>query len=223
MKAMILAAGRGERMRPLTDTTPKPLLRAGGKPLIVWTLERLARAGIRDIVVNVSHLGEQIRAALGDGAAWHVDIRYSPEEVALETAGGIANALALLGTEPFIATAADVFCDFDFGRLRDALPRLDKAHLVLVPNPPHHPGGDFGLDGSAVRHGALPRYTFSGTGLYEPSLFDGIAPGTRIQLAAVLCGAIDAGAVSGEVHSGAWRDIGTPERLAALEADLSAR
>ena len=221
MKAMILAAGRGERMRPLTDTTPKPLLRAGGKPLIVWTLERLQRAGIRDIVINVSHLPDQILAALGDGARWDVRIRYSLEAVALETAGGIANALGLLGTEPFIATAADIYSEFDFARLRDAALRLNKAHLVMVPNPAHHPQGDFALQEGTVRAVDGPRWTFSGTGLYDPDLFRGITPGTKMQLATVLRGAMEAGAITGELYAGEWRDIGTPDRLAALDRDLA--
>lgn len=220
MKTMILAAGRGERMRPLTDSTPKPLLEAGGKPLIVWTLERLLRAGMRDIVINVSHLGEQIRAALGDGSRWDASIRYSVEPVALETAGGIVNAMHLLGAEPFIATAADTFCDFDFARLRKVPVR--KAHLVLVPNPRHHPDGDFGLDGGSVLNQPR-RFTFSATGLYHPALFSGVIPGSKAQLATLLRRAIDAGEVTGEIHGGEWRDIGTPERLAILNRDLSRR
>ena len=152
MKAMILAAGRGERMRPLTDVTPKPLLRAGAKPLIVWTLERLREGGIREIVINHAHLGAQIEAALGDGSKYGVSLRYSPEREALETAGGIANALELLGDAPFIAAAGDVYCDFDCGKLRSRDLGGSLAHLVLVPNPTHNPKGDFALDGSALRN-----------------------------------------------------------------------
>jgi MurNAc alpha-1-phosphate uridylyltransferase len=217
---MILAAGRGERMRPLTDTTPKPLLEAGGKPLIVWTLERLLNAGLCEFVINVSHLGSQIQAALGDGSRWGASILYTVEPVALETAGGIANAMHLLGTGPFIATAADIFCDYDFATLRET--PVTAAHLVLVPNPPHHPGGDFGLEGSRVLNEPR-RYTFSATGLYHPSLFAGVVPGQKAQLATLLRAAIDRGEVSGELHRGEWRDIGTPERLDALNRDLYSR
>jgi N-acetyl-alpha-D-muramate 1-phosphate uridylyltransferase len=214
---MILAAGRGERMRPLTDEKPKPLLEAGGKPLIVWTMERLLRAGVNDFVVNVSHLGAQIQAALGDGSRWNATIRYTVEPVALETAGGIANALHLLGPEPFIATAADIFSDYDFAGLCDRA--APKAHLVLVPNPPHHRGGDFGLEGPRVVNEPR-RYTFSATGLYHPSLFESVVPGEKAQLATLLRKAIDEGHVTGEVHAGEWRDIGTPDRLEALNRDL---
>jgi N-acetyl-alpha-D-muramate 1-phosphate uridylyltransferase len=223
MKAMILAAGRGERMRPMTDLTPKPLLPAGGQPLIVWTIERLRRAGIDELVINVSHLGEQICEALGDGRRWGVRIAYTMEPMALETAGGIANALPLLGTEPFIATAADLFSDFDFGRLRAAVPSLKQAHLVLVPNPPHHAGGDFVLEQGIVRDSIGTRLTFSGTGLYRPDLFKSIVPGTKGQLATLLRAAMARQEVTGELHRGAWRDIGTPERLTALDRDLASR
>jgi MurNAc alpha-1-phosphate uridylyltransferase len=219
MKAMILAAGRGERMRPLTDSTPKPLLQAGGKPLIVWTLERLVAAGFCDIVINVAHLGGQIRAALDDGARWNARIRYSVEPEALETAGGIAKALPLLGEGPFIATAADVFADYDFGALRRRMNDPASAHLVLVANPPHNPNGDFGLAGERVTNER--RFTFSATGLYRAGLFEGIAPGSKAALAPLLRRAIDAGDVTGELHTGRWRDIGTPERLQALDRDLS--
>jgi MurNAc alpha-1-phosphate uridylyltransferase len=214
---MILAAGRGERMRPLTDRTPKPLLQAGGKPLIVWTLERLLQAGVREFVINVSHLGEQISGALGDGSSWGASIRYTVEPVALETAGGIANAMHLLGARPFIATAADIYCDYDFAKLVDR--PVASAHLVLVPNPAHHPGGDFGLDGALVLNEPR-RYTFSATGLYDPSLFDGVPRGEKAQLATLLRAAIDRGEVTGELHAGEWRDIGTPDRLDALNRDL---
>src|SRR5688572_27049510 len=146
MRAMILAAGRGERMRPLTGATPKPLLEAGGKPLIVWTIERLVRAGFRDLVINVSHLGERIESALGDGRRWDARIRYSREAEPLETAGGIATALALLGSEPFAVVNGDIYTDFDFSGLHSALSDSTVAHLVLIDNPPHHPTGDFGLE-----------------------------------------------------------------------------
>ena len=221
MKAMILAAGHGERMRPLSDVTPKPLLQAGGKPLIVWTLERLRDGGIREIVINHAHLGAQIESALGDGDRYGVRIRYSPEREALETAGGIANALDLLGDSPFIAVAGDIYCDWDFAKIcsRDLAGNL--AHLVLVPNPPHHLEGDFALDQSALRNDGLPRHTFSGIALYHPRLFTGLAPGSRHKLAPLLREAADAGKASGELHTGHWFDIGTPQRLAELDHRLS--
>ena len=221
MKAMILAAGHGERMRPLSDITPKPLLQAGGKPLIVWTLERLRDGGIREIVINHAHLGAQIESALGDGDRYGVRIRYSPEREALETAGGIANALDLLGDAPFIAVAGDIYCDWDFAKIcsRDLAGNL--AHLVLVPNPPHHLEGDFALDQSALRNDGLPRHTFSGIALYHPRLFAGLAPGSRHKLAPLLREAADAGKASGELHTGHWFDIGTPQRLAELDHKLS--
>lgn len=221
MKAMILAAGHGERMRPLSDVTPKPLLQAGGKPLIVWTLERLRDGGIREIVINHAHLGAQIESALGDGDRYGVRIRYSPEREALETAGGIANALDLLGDAPFIAVAGDIYCDWDFAKIcsRDLAGNL--AHLVLVPNPPHHLEGDFTLDQSALRNDGLPRHTFSGIALYHPRLFAGLAPGSRHKLAPLLREAADDGKASGELHTGHWFDIGTPQRLAELDHRLS--
>jgi MurNAc alpha-1-phosphate uridylyltransferase len=223
MKAMILAAGRGERMRPLTDATPKPLLPAAGKPIIVWTIEALARAGFRDIVINVSHLGEQIEAALHDGRRWDVAIRYSREAEPLETAGGIATALPLLGSEPFVVVNGDIHTDFDFARLRafGREPGADLAHLVLVDNPAHHPAGDFALHGGRLANDANARYTFSGVGAYRSALFEGIAPHTKAQLAALLRPQIDAQRVSGELHRGRWSDIGTPERLRDLEAVLA--
>ena len=221
MKAMILAAGRGERMRPLTDTVPKPLLQAGGKPLIVRTIEALRRAGVTDIVINHAHLGAEIERALGDGSAHGVRLRYSPETEALETAGGIAKALPLLGPHPFIVANGDVHSDFDYARLLDALAPESLAHLVLVPNPDHHPDGDFALEAGLVRLGSGPKFTFSGMGVYRPELFRGIVPGEKAKLAPRLRTAIDGGLVSGELHTGLWRDIGTPERLAELDRLLS--
>jgi MurNAc alpha-1-phosphate uridylyltransferase len=221
MRAMILAAGRGERMRPLTDATPKPLLVAGGKPLIAWLIERLAAAGWREIVINHAHLGARIEEALGDGAAWGVHIAYSREGEALETAGGIATALPLLGDAPFVAVNADIHCDFDFARLRDALRENADAHVVLVDNPAHHPAGDFTLDQGRVGNAASPRLTFAGIGVYRPRLFAGIAPGTRAPLAPLLRDAAERGALSGERHAGLWTDVGTPARLAELDARLS--
>ena len=231
MKAMILAAGRGERMRPLTDHTPKPLLPAGGKPLIVWHLERLAAAGLREVVINHAHLGRQIEAALGNGARWGLSISYSPEpEGALETAGGIANALPLLAAdEPFLVVNGDIYCDWDMARAVNALMPDDLAHLVLVPNPQHHPQGDFSLDGRAVgadiavtagRPSSMQSFTFSGIGVYRPQLFAGIRRGQAAQLAPLLRTAMAAGKVSGELHAGRWVDVGTPQRLAQLDSEL---
>ncbi|MGB7542343.1 MAG: nucleotidyltransferase family protein [Burkholderiales bacterium] len=216
MKAMILAAGRGERMRPLTDAKPKSLLEVRGKALIVRTIEALARAGFRELVINHAHLGSEIEAALGDGSRFGIAIRYSPEAEALETAGGIANALPLLGAGPFVVVNGDVFCDFDFSRLAGRALAQNLAHLVLVGNPPHHRQGDFSLTGDKVGTEGEPRWTFSGIGLYRPELFDGIGSGTRAQLAPLLRAAMAQQRVSGELHRGAWHDVGTPERLAAL-------
>jgi len=226
MKAMILAAGRGERMRPLTDETPKPLLAVGGKPLIVWHIEALVRAGIRDIVINHAHLGHLLEAALGDGGRYGARIAWSPEGEALETAGGIANALPLLGDEPFAVINGDIACDFDYARLTPAGTSLEArdllAHLVLVPNPPHHPQGDFALSDGRVAERGKPMYTFSGIGLYSPALFAGIARGAKAQLAPLLRAAMPDGKVSGELYAGRWMDVGTPERLAELDRLLSA-
>ncbi|MEO8038038.1 MAG: N-acetylmuramate alpha-1-phosphate uridylyltransferase MurU [Betaproteobacteria bacterium] len=223
MKAMILAAGRGERMRPLTDSTPKPLLEAGGKPLIVRHLEALARAGIREVVINHAHLGALIESALGNGARYGVSIRYSPEGEALETAGGIATALPLLGTEPFLVVNGDIHIDADFGALArtvlaGAPPPL--AHLLLVDNPAHHPHGDFALaDGFASADGD-PRLTFSGVGVYSPALFAGIAPRTKAKLAPLLLAAARERRVTAQRHPGYWLDVGTPARLAELDHHL---
>lgn len=226
MKAMILAAGRGERMRPLTDEMPKPLLTAGGKPLIVWHIEALVRAGLRDLVINHAHLGHQLEAALGDGARFGARIAWSPEAEALETAGGIANALPLLGEEPFAVINGDIACDFDFSQLRDTAAMMRNAgalaHLVLVPNPSHHPQGDFALRGGKVTARDAQMLTFSGIGLYDPLLFAGIARGVKARLAPLLRAAIGEGKVSGELHAGRWMDVGTPERLAELDKILSA-
>jgi len=217
---MILAAGRGERMRPLTDRTPKPLLPVAGKPLIVWHLERLAKAGYRDIAINHAHLPDQIEGLLDDGSAWGVNIRYSAEPPgALETAGGIANALPLLGDDPFLVVNGDIWCDLDFA----TLPKLadgDLAHLVLVPNPPHHPNGDFDL--LEGRAGASPRLTFSGIGLYRPHLFASVERGRPAKLAPLLREAMAANRVSGQIHNGRWVDVGTPERLTALDEEVRA-
>ncbi len=212
-------------MRPLTDETPKPLLRAGGKPLIVWHIEALVRAGIRDIVINHAHLGHRLEAFLGDGARFGAAIRYSPEGEALETAGGIANALPLLGEEPFAVINGDIACDFDCARLIRAASTLRDqgalAHLVLVPNPPHHPQGDFALHDGRVAERGEPMFTFSGIGLYAPALFAGIARGAKAKLAPLLRAAMPGGKVSGELHAGRWMDVGTPARLAELDRLLS--
>ena len=225
MKAMILAAGRGERMRPLTDTTPKPLLMAGGKPLIVWHLERLAACGFRDVVINHAHLGDRIEAALGDGRAFGLSIRYSPEPPgALETAGGIAHALPLLGSEPFLVVNGDVWCDWDFRRAH-ALSH-QHAHLVFVDNPPQHAGGDFCLDGETVRYAADrigPTYTYAGTGVFAPEFFTDVPDGAVMKLRPLLDAAIARRELSGEPHAGRWVDVGTPERLAELDRELRQR
>lgn len=221
MQAMILAAGRGERMRPLTDHTPKALLQVAGRPLIILIIEALARAGLCDIVINLAHLGEQIAAALDDGSTLGVRIRYSREPQALETAGGIAQALPLLGAAPFIAVNADVYSDYDFSTLSRAAQQLTTdgplAHLVLVPNPPQHPAGDFGLDAGKVLADAAERHTFSGMGAYHPALFADIQRGSRARLADVLIAAMQRQQVTGEIYQGDWHDIGTPERLAAVD------
>jgi len=221
MKAMILAAGRGERMRPLSDSIPKCLLEVRGKSLIVRLIEALARAGVRDVVINHAHLGHMIEAALGDGRRYGVAIRYSAEGVALETAGGIAKALPLLGGAPFLGVNGDIFCDFDFSALAARVLGGDLAHLVLVENPPHHPRGDFSLHGSRVTEAASPKATFSGIGLYQPALFAGIEPGARGQLAPLLRAAMARGLVSGEMHRGEWHDVGTPQRLAELNESVA--
>ena len=219
MRAMILAAGRGERMRPLTDHTPKPLLMAGGKPLIVWHIERLAAAGITELVINHAHLGQQIEDALGDGQQWQVTIRYSAEGTALETAGGIAYALPLLGDAPFLVVNGDVFTDIDYASL--ALPTGKLAHFVMVDNPPQHAAGDFALDNGLVLESAADRLTFSGVGVYHPSLFDSVQQGQAAKLAPLLKAAMQQQRVTGQHHHGLWHDIGTPERLEQLDHWLS--
>ena len=221
MRAMILAAGRGERMRPLTDHTPKPLLPIAGKPLIVHHLEALRAAGIVEIVINSGHLGAQLPAALGTGERWGVNIRWSPEPPeALETGGGIFQALPLLGAAPFIVVNGDVWSDFPFTHWTQAFNLKGLAHLLLVPNPPQHVNGDFVLlnHGQVAQYGA-PRYTFSGLSILRPELFADCQAG-RFPLAPLLRTAMDNGQVSGELYTGEWRDIGTPQRLAELDAQL---
>ncbi len=222
MRAMILAAGRGERMRPLTDVHPKPLLKVAGKALIEYHIENLVTAGIRDIVINTAWLGEQIPQQVGDGARWGVRIAYSHEGwPALETGGGIFKALPLLGEQPFLVVNGDVWSDWQL--LSPKLPaawRADTlAHLLLVPNPPQHPQGDFGLQDDLVTEFAGPRYTYSGIGFYHPALFAGCQPGA-FKLAPLLFDAARAGRITGELYHGQWHDIGTPERLSALDEVL---
>jgi MurNAc alpha-1-phosphate uridylyltransferase len=230
--AMIFAAGRGERMRPLTDTRPKPLLEVGGKPLIVWQIERLAQAGITRIVVNHAWLGEQLERALGDGARYGVQLLYSSESEALETAGGIAKALPLLeaGGAPsiFAAVSGDVFCEFDYARLAEPAARMAASgqplmHLVMVPNPVFHPRGDFSLDGAGrLSLDGAARYTFGNIGVYDTRMFHALAPGERRALTPYYRETIAAGLVSGELYEGRWENVGTPGQLQALDAELRA-
>lgn len=218
MKAMLLAAGRGERMRPLTDAVPKSLLQVGNKPLIVHHIEALRQAGIGDLVINLGYLGERISQVLGDGHRHGVRIAYSREpEDALETGGGIFQALCLLGSDPFAVINSDIWTDYDFAGL-PVLPR-GLAHLVLVDNPVQHPRGDFALDGNRVLTDGPQRLTFSGISVLRPELFRGCRPG-RFPLSPLLRRAITEDRVSGEYYPGAWRDIGTPERLDQLHSEL---
>ena len=216
MKAMILAAGRGERMRPLTALTPKPLLMVRGQPLIVWHVQALARAGIRQIVINLSGLGGQIRDALGTGAKFGVQLEYSDEGAEpLETGGGIFRALPKLGATPFLVVNGDTFTDLDFATL--ALTHDALAHLVLVPNPPHHPQGDFALEDGLLSDSGAPRYTYAGLAVFAPQFFAGCVPG-KFPLLPLLLRAMAQGRLRGELFQGLWSDVGTPERLAALNA-----
>ncbi len=209
-------------MRPLTDYTPKPLLQVGGKPLVTWHLERLAKAGFKEIVINHAHLGEQIEAALGNGAEWGVSIQYSAEKVALETAGGIANALPLLAEHeaddiPFLVVNGDIFIEIDFTLLKTALQPNSHAHLVLVNNPPQHPQGDFAIQDGMLKNAGAQRLTFSGVGVYRPTLFTGIVKGEPAKLAPLLRKAIDNNCATAQYYQGVWHDIGTPERLHNLD------
>jgi MurNAc alpha-1-phosphate uridylyltransferase len=214
---MILAAGRGERMRPLTDNTPKPLLCAGGKALIEYHLDSLARAGFESVVINHAHLGAQIEKALGDGSRYGLSIVYSAEGTALETGGGIFRALPLLGNEPFLVINGDIWTDYPYAQLRRQA--VELAHLVMVDNPPQHPQGDFVLREDRVHDGEGECLTFSGIGVYHPALFEGCADGA-FALAPILRQAMGQGKVSGEHYRGRWFDIGTPERLAMLDEML---
>jgi MurNAc alpha-1-phosphate uridylyltransferase len=218
MKAMILAAGLGTRMRPLTNKTPKPLLKVGGIPLIVWHIERLAHNDFKDIIINIAHLGYQIKDALGNGSQWGVNISYSDEqnEGALESAGGIVKALPLLGDETFLVLNADIFTDYEFQYHRKLADGI-LAHLILVPNPQHNPDGDFALDGHRVVD--VKQYTFSGIAYYSPELFKDVPYG-KSALAPLLRAAMKEGRVTGELYEGEWLDIGTPERLELLNTQL---
>ena len=229
MKAMIFAAGRGERMRPLTDTCPKPLLKVRGRPLIVWHVLNLVRAGITDIVINHAHLGHLIEQALGDGSNFGARIQYSPEAVALETAGAVAQARHLLGEEPFLAISGDIYCPyFDFEQVKDVLvdkdmwgnpyppDTRDVAWLYLVKNPAHHPRGDFALTLYSIANEGAPLWTFANIGVYRPEMFDAIAPGTRAQLGPLIRQYAARGVVGGEVFGGDWTNVGTAEQLQEL-------
>lgn len=234
MKAMIFAAGRGERMRPLTDTCPKPLLKVRGRPLIVWHILNLVRAGITDIVINHAHLGHMIEESLGNGAQFGASIVYSPEGTALETAGGVAKARHLLGDAPFVAVAADIYCPhFDFDAVKTALvdndvwgnplpaDKRDIAWLYLVKNPAHHPKGDFALNSFSIANDGEQRHTFSGIGVYRPEMFDQITAGQSAQIAPLLRQYAERGLVGGEIYRGDWTDVGTVERLTQLNAPLT--
>jgi len=223
VKVMILAAGRGERLRPLTEHTPKPLVEVGGATLLGRHLERLARAGFTRAVINVSHLAEQIVARFGDGAQAGIRIDWSREAEPLETAGGIAQARALLGAEPFLLVNADIWCDVDFSSLMNVQLGRRLSHLVLVPNPPWHPKGDFSLESGVIGNAPSPRYTYAGISVLSPRLVDGVAAGSKAQLAPLWRAAAERGEVSGELYEGRWSDVGTPERLAELKARLDRR
>lgn len=236
MKAMIFAAGRGERMRPLTDNCPKPLLQVRDRPLIVWQIQNLVRAGITEIVINHAHLGQMIEDALGNGEKFGAKIAYSAEGAALETAGGIAKARHLLGEEPFLAVSGDIYCPhFDFGQVIGALedndvwgnphPKdtRDVAWLYLVKNPDFHPEGDFALNNFSIANSGDPRYTFANIGVYRPEIFDDIQPGEHAKLAPILRSYAARGQVGGEVYRGEWHNLGTPEQLAQLNAPYKSR
>jgi MurNAc alpha-1-phosphate uridylyltransferase len=218
MRAMILAAGRGERLRPLTDELPKPLVKLAGKPLIEYHLESLAGAGFREVVINQGHLGNLLPAALGDGSRWGVRIHWSDEQPeALETGGGIFKALPLLGGGPFLVVNGDVWTDYPFGRLRAV--KCDWAHLVMVPNPPQHPAGDFTLQGARISEHNGDKYTFSGVAVYHARLFAGCSPG-KFSVVPLLRAAMRDHLVTGELYRGNWNDIGTLERLESLRQSL---
>ena len=231
---MIFAAGRGERMRPLTDAIPKPLLKVRGRPLIVWHILNLVRAGITDIIINHAHLGELIETTLGDGSQFGANISYSAEGTALETAGGIAKARHLLGDAPFVAIAGDVYCpQFDFDAVKNVLEdndhwgqplakdKRDIAWLYLVKNPAHHPQGDFALHSFTIANEGAEQFTYSGIGVYRPEMFDSITAGETAKLVTLLRDYANRGQIGGELYPGAWTDVGTVERLEQLNAPLS--
>ncbi|MFA7267768.1 MAG: nucleotidyltransferase family protein [Sterolibacterium sp.] len=226
MRAMILAAGRGERMRPLTDTCPKPLLAVAGKPLIVWQIERLVAAGITELVINHAHLGGQIEAALGDGRKYGARIVYSAEASALETAGGVVQAMPLLGTEPFLVVSADIYVECDYRLLADRVAALGDgtlAYLWMVANRPWHPHGDFALVDGFLSAAGEPRLTYSNLGIYRAEFFAGVIPGTKLALRPLLDRAIAAGKIQAARFDGLWENIGTPAQLAALNTTLQQR
>ena len=218
MRAMILAAGRGKRLAPLTDGIPKPLVPVAGKPLIEYHIESLAGAGFREVVINQGHLGEKLPEVLGDGSRWGVRIRWSPESPEpLETGGGIFNALPLLGESPFLSVNGDIWTDYPFGRLRAI--KCDYAHLVMVPNPGHNPGGDYSLSAGRIREDGPDKLTFSGIAVYHPRLFEGCKPG-KFSIVPIHLRTMQEQLVTGEAYDGDWSDIGTPERLQAIETRL---
>jgi N-acetyl-alpha-D-muramate 1-phosphate uridylyltransferase len=236
MKAMIFAAGRGERMRPLTDTCPKPLLKVRGRPLIVWQVLNLVRAGITEIVINHAALGHMIEEALGNGEKFGAQIQYSAEEAPLETAGGIARARHLLGEEPFVAVSGDIYCPhFDFEQVKTVLEdndvwgnphpadKRDVAWLYLVKNPDFHPKGDFALHSFSIANEGEPRYTFGNIGVYRPEIFDGITAGQHAKLAPILRAFADRGQVGGDLYRGEWHNVGTPGQLAQLNTPFNGR
>jgi MurNAc alpha-1-phosphate uridylyltransferase len=224
--ALILAAGRGERLRPLTDRLPKPLLPAGGKPLIAWQVEKLVAAGFDDIVINHAHLGQQIEQALGDGVRFGARIRYSPEAPALETAGGIVQALPLLGGQPFVVVSADIHTDFPYrtlhARMADMTAGSDAplAHLVLVDNPPWHPAGDMGLQAGRITR-EKPWLTYGNIAVFHPAVFAHVERGTWLKLFPWMYRLVDAGRVTGERFDGPWDNVGTAEQLQALDRRLA--
>jgi MurNAc alpha-1-phosphate uridylyltransferase len=226
--AMILAAGRGERMRPLTDTLPKPLLRAGGKPLIVWQIEALVRAGFHRVVINAAHLAAELTAALGDGSAFGVHIDWSVEPEPLEPAGGIATALPLLPEGPVLVVAGDVYTAFDYAALRSTADTMaldaaaPRVHLLMVPNPPYHPRGDFALEGRRIHWDGPDRLTYASIGIFDTALFRELPRLTRLKLLPLLHDWIARGLVSGERYDGPWANVGTPADLAQLDLDLRA-
>ena len=218
MKAMILAAGYGKRLRPLTDHTPKPLVPVGGKPLVVHHLEKIAKTGIRDVVINLGHLGSKIPEALGNGSQWGLSIEYSNEgPEPLETGGGMAKALPLLGTETFLLINGDVWCDLDFNTIPKTLESNDQALLYLIPRPQWRDRGDFALEKDRVIESENPQFLYSGIALYHPSILDG-AKVEKFSIVTRLKKAISANRVAGVLHSGAWDDVGTPERLQSIQA-----